>query len=417
MKRKVIYVLIAALSIGIAGNVFAAPSISQLIPEAPIVVEGNLKEDEKLAVDNANPDKYTNQKVAETVKWANDDATVATVKDILERVEKGSAKKAATETVTSTGKKVNPTLYEQLTPFVDLVIQKNENIIYTSDGAIKAQVTVDAAIGMRRKELLVMQLDPETGKAYFSTVEKLNRKTGEMTVTFETLGPFSVLKTAPVVVKEASPENYKDKKTADTVTKFIDKKNNIELEDVLKEMEVFEEDEIQISDGVTINIEDYNSTMGFADLAIKQGQDGYLYDMEGSLDAEVHRNLEDVDWKRMVVDAYPEFDINGAEKDLNKLEELESFVLKDAFIMQLNPVTGEPEYISEPEIGFAFFDGEEESENDSEVEEEGMDEEDDGWKIKDENEEEKENPNIVIRGEYKSMGPFAIFMQKDTESQ
>ncbi len=420
MKRKIICVLIAAMSIGMAGTVFAIPSISQLIPEAPTVVEGNLKEDEKLAVDNANPDKYTNKKVSETVKWANDDATVTTVKEILEKIEKGSAKKAATETVTSTGKKVNPTLYEQLTPFVDLVIKKNENVTYTSDGSIKAQVTVDAAIGMKKKELLVMQLDPETGKAYFSTVEKLNRKTGEMTVTFETLGPFSVLKTAPIVVKDVSPEDYKDKKTAETVTKFLDEKKDIELSDVLKEMNSSEsgeekpvENEIQISDNLTINIEDYSSSMGFADMAIKQGQDGYLYDMEGNLDAEVHRDIQDVDWERMVASMYPEYDLDEAKEDLSRLEELDSFVLKNAFIMQLNPITGEAEYISEPEISFEFSRVEE----DYETEEEDTDDEDGGWKIEGENKEDKDNPNVVIRGEYKSMGPFAVFMQKETQLQ
>ena len=42
MKRKYFSILLAAMTIAASANVYAAPSIGQIIPEAPKVVEGNL---------------------------------------------------------------------------------------------------------------------------------------------------------------------------------------------------------------------------------------------------------------------------------------------------------------------------------------------------------------------------------------
>ena len=42
MKRKYFSILLAAMTIAASVNVYAAPSIGQIIPEAPKVVEGNL---------------------------------------------------------------------------------------------------------------------------------------------------------------------------------------------------------------------------------------------------------------------------------------------------------------------------------------------------------------------------------------
>ena len=50
MKRKYFSILLAAMTIAASANVYAAPSIGQIIPEAPKVVEGNLSNKQELIV-------------------------------------------------------------------------------------------------------------------------------------------------------------------------------------------------------------------------------------------------------------------------------------------------------------------------------------------------------------------------------
>lgn len=431
MKKAAVSILIAAMTAGMAVSVWAAPSISQFIPEAPVVIAGNLQENEALIVQNVNTGAYQNKTVAETVEWANDDNTVSTTKEILTRLDIDTAQEFRTES----GQKVNPTLYEQLTPFADLVIKSGEEIRYQGNGTIKASVTFEAAKEMKKQELLLMQIDPNSGKVYFITPETLDKNSGTITADFPALGPVTLLKKVPIVVKNVSPEKYENKKAAEAVTKFLKEKADIKLDDVLtalgieRDEEKGENIEIRINVGVTIHRDDYSSSMGFADLAIKQGQENYLYDMDGSLEAEANRDLNETDWERMVLSEYPDFDVEAAKEDLSTLEDLDPFVLEDSFIMQINPVTGKEEYIYEPEIFFAYAEeknGQEaeadeeeaaESENtDAAVSEDTEEEEDSllgGWNIEDEDRSDEEIPNLVIRAEFKSMGPFAIFMNKE----
>lgn len=412
MKKKIVSILLAVMTVTASVTAYAAPSISQIIPEAPKVVEGNLDAGEQLVVQNANTEAYKDKTVAAVVNKVNDENTKTTAKEILTELKVDTKQEIQTETK----KKVNPTLYEPLTPFVDLVIKKEDQVKYESTGEIKATVTIEAAKDMKKKDVLLMQIDPNTGKVYFVEVEKLDKKTGEVTATFPTLGPVTLMQKVPIVVKDVSPEKYEDKKVADTVLAFEDKKADMSLTDVLDKLKGNGEKEIQIGDNKTINIEDYTSSMGFADLAIKQGQDDYLYDMDGSLQAEAHRDVDDTDWERMVKDEYPDFDVDAAKEDKSLLTELDSFVLEDGFVMQMNPVTGEVDYIDEPEISFAYPETEtEEAEEDEEETDENTEDAKDelmGWVVEDEDKKDNENPNLVIKAEFTSMGPFAIFMKK-----
>ena len=183
--------------------------------------------------------------------------------------------------------------------------------------------------------------------------------------------------------------------------------------------------------------------MGFADLAIKQGQEDYLYDMDGTLEAEARRDLNDVDWERLVKEAYPEFDVEAAKADPSLLAELEPFTIPGSVILQVNPVTGEEEYIYEPEISFAF--AEEEAAEDitkaadadatetadadttettavaeqtaakadsTAVSTEDADQKN-FWEVPDEDKEEDNVlPDLVLKAEYRTMGPFALFLEK-----
>ena len=446
MKRKAAAALLAALTLSMAMNVWAAPSISQIIPENPQVVSGTLTGSQQLAVQNADPSAYADKTVADTVTWANDDNTVATIKEILTRL--GLDTKAEFKDIF--GNKVNPTLYEQLTPFVDLVIKEGNNVSYASNGQIKAKITVEAAKEMKKEDLLLMQVDATTGKVYFMPIEEFNPVTGEITATFPTLGPIALLKKVPVVVRDTDPDKYESEKAKELVTKFAEEKKDIELSDVL---DVLKEENETVPETVTIKdkeendveitVANYNSTMGFADLAIKQGQEDYLYDMDGTLEAEARRDLNDVDWERLVKEAYPEFDVEAAKADPSLLAELEPFTIPGSVILQVNPITGEEEYIYEPEISFAFAE-EEAAEDTTEaadadttqtadadttettavaeqtaakadstaVSTEDADQEN-FWEVPDEDKEEDNVlPDLVLKAEYRSMGPFALFLEK-----
>ena len=446
MKRKAAAALLAALTLSMAMNVWAAPSISQIIPENPQVVSGTLTGSQQLAVQNADPSAYADKTVADTVTWANDDNTVATIKEILTRL--GLDTKAEFKDIFEN--KVNPTLYEQLTPFVDLVIKDGNSVSYASNGQIKAKITVEAAKEMKKEDLLLMQVDATTGKVYFMPIEEFDPVTGEITATFPTLGPIALLKKVPVVVRDTDPDKYESEKAKELVTKFADEKKDIELSDVLdvlKEENETVPETVAIKDkeenDVEITVANYNSAMGFADLAIKQGQEDYLYDMDGTLEAEARRDLNDVDWERLVKEAYPEFDVEAAKADPSLLAELEPFTIPGSVILQVNPVTGEEEYIYEPEISFAF--AEEEAAEDitkaadadatetadadttettavaeqtaakadsTAVSTEDADQKN-FWEVPDEDKEEDNVlPDLVLKAEYRTMGPFALFLEK-----
>lgn len=406
MKRKTIAALIAVLTVSMSTSVWAAKSISQIIPEAPVVITGNLTGNQTLVVENANTNAYKNTTVAEVVKKANDDNTITTVKEVLAELKVDTKTE---EIKTTTGTTVNPTLYEQITPFVDLAIKENDKITYETTGAIQATITVEAAKEMKKKDVLLMQIDPNNGKVYFVAPEKLDSKTGEITATFQTLGPVAVLKTVPIVVKDTDPEKYENEKVTEAVTQFKDETKDVNLADVLNILTTEDTTAIQVADGVTINAADYSTAMGFADLAIKQGED-YLYDMDGSLEAEANRDLASTDWQKLVQSVNPDYDITAAEADPSLLTELEPFTIPGSFLMQINPVTGETEYIYEPELYFALPN----SEEDEEETEDDAEEVRTGWTVEDETANE-DTPNLVIRAEFKSMGPFAIFLPNDAQ--
>ena len=407
MKRKTIAALIAVLTVGMMStSVWAAKSISQIIPEAPKVVSGNLTAGQTLAVKNVDTSAYKNPTVAEAVKKANDDNTITTVKEILTYL---GVDTKTEEIKTTSGTVINPSLYEMVTPFIDLVIEENGKTIYETTGEITAAITVEAVKDMNKKDILLMQIDPTTGEAYFIAPEEFNSATGEITATFPTLGPVAVLKTVPVVVKDTDPEKYENEKVTEAVTQFKDETKDVKLADVLNILTTEDTTAIQVADGVTINAADYSTAMSFADLAIKQGED-YLYDMDGSLEAEVNRDLASTDWQKLVQSVNPDYDIAAAEADPSLLTELEPFTIPGSFLMQINPVTGEAEYIYEPELYFALPNSEEDEEETEDDEEEVRT----GWTVEDETASE-DTPNLVIRAEFKSMGPFAIFLPNDAQ--
>ena len=435
MKKVIPCILSILLAMVMTCNVCAAPSITVTTPEKVELISGNLKEGETLIIQDADPDAYENKKVADVVKKANDENTVVTVKEILTELDVDTTEEIKTED----GQTVNPTLFEQLTPFVDLAIQSGDVVKYETEGEVKAKVTIEAAKGMNPEDVLLMQIDPVTGKVYFIVPENIDPETGEIIATFPTLGPVALIGPVDIVSKETAAEEYESQTVAETVTKLGEQNKDIELRDVLAMMgedsklaklpgnvipilapallvessaliaKASGEDTksmLQITEDVTVNVDEYSSCTGFADLAIKFGEDRYLYDMSGKFEAEVNRDITQADWKRIVRSAYPDFDVEKAEEDPGILTELEPFTLEDSFVLQLDPFSGEMKYVYEPEVFFEYPGTTRQIEH---IKESSFY----TWSVNQEDRAEEEVPNLVIRGEYSCMGPFAIFMPKE----
>jgi len=450
-KRVAAIILAASMTVGSAFSVNAAPSISEIIPENPVVEDGSLEEGEELIVQNADTSAYADETVAAVVEQFNDDNSTMTIKEVVETLGVDTS----TNQTTESGKVVNTTLYEAITAFVDIAIKASDGTVhYNSNGSITATVTIEAAKDRDASNLLMIQIDPNTGKTYFVAIDELDSETGEVTATFPTLGAIALAEKVPIVVKNTTPELYEDEVTAEVVTEFQEETQDITLYDVLKSLtdktdaydvdfiELTEEleriltEQIEVADGVTIDIADYTSAMGFADMAIKygtdeDGNDTYSYSMGGSLDAEAYRDIEYIDWARIATYGDEDFDTEAAEEDLSLLTEMDPVVLEDSFVMQINSDTGDVNFIYEPEVYFTTLSELEEEETETEEETEAVTEavteevteaeteteeetEDRSllqWTVSDEDKvTDDETPVLVIKGEFEAMGPFAIFM-------
>lgn len=192
MRRLTAFICAAAMAFGMTATAVAAPSIGSLIPEAPALVEGTLPENYWLAVQDADTASYTNETVARVVERFNDDEAEIpmTFPEVLEELEVDTETEIRTHALDVV---VNPLDYESLTPFVDLVITDGTEVSYTTDGEVRATIQVEPAGDLEAEDLLLMQVDPETGEVYFLDVEEYDPETGEITATFPCLGPIMVL--------------------------------------------------------------------------------------------------------------------------------------------------------------------------------------------------------------------------------
>ena len=267
----------------------------------------------------------------------------------------------------------------------------------------------ELAKDVKKKDVLLMQIDPTTGKVAFVAIEKLDKATGEVTATFDSLGPVMLIEKVPIVTKKVSPEKYADKKVADAAEKLKDQKAGFTLADFIDDLTDTENKEVTLDNGQTINLDDYVSASSLVDMAIKMSDD-YSYDMSGSLDAQVNYDIDSVDWKSLVTANDADFDIDAAEDDLSLLTEIEPFTIPDSIVVQADASTGELNYLAEPELSFTYPEKEEEETEAEDDTDETADSEDDlmSWIVKDEA-GSSEQPNLVIKGEFKGMGPLAIF--------
>ena len=207
----------AALSVSMAMTAVAAPSIGQLIPEAPEVVSGEIPTGYYLAVQNVDTTKYEVKTVADIVEKFNLDDTdpayvPVSVADILEALKdyqpkaEGQDESQPVEYKTTSDNPIVPTDYESITPFVDLVLTDGTDVEYTNDGKIKATVKVEVAKDLKAEDLVLMQIDPATGEIYFIEIDEYDPETGAITAEFPVLGPFMVLEKSEAIAAAAAAE-------------------------------------------------------------------------------------------------------------------------------------------------------------------------------------------------------------------
>ena len=94
--------------------------------------------------------------------------------------------------VTNKDNVILPQQYEALTSFVDLAIEDLDAISYDMDGHVQVKFTCELTVGMDEEDLALMTIDQETKEMKYLELDKFDEKTGEITVTFENLGPFVV---------------------------------------------------------------------------------------------------------------------------------------------------------------------------------------------------------------------------------
>lgn len=61
------------------------------------------------------------------------------------------------------------------------------------DGNAQVSFTCEATVDMDEEDIVIMTVDPETKEKKYLELDAFDPKTGELTVTFENLGTFTVL--------------------------------------------------------------------------------------------------------------------------------------------------------------------------------------------------------------------------------
>lgn len=196
MRKFTAVLCAAAMTLSMTATVFGNPSISTVSTDkVTVAAESQASLPEGMTVEVRDPDtaKYESKEAAEAVSKLNDDNQKVTMKDVLDilKVDPATAK-------TQSGNSIDPTQYEPVTKFADLVLTDGTSVMYDNNGevvSVKVTLTLDAVKGAKADELVIMQIDPKTGEVYFIelTEDDFDPETGEITVTFPCLGPFTVL--------------------------------------------------------------------------------------------------------------------------------------------------------------------------------------------------------------------------------
>ena len=196
MKKFATMLCTAVMTASLSVAAIAAPSIGELIPEAPAVTAGQeeyIPEGAKLVVTNVETQNYMNEKVTKAVDEFNADDSTLTIQNVMETL--GVDREG--ENKTADGNVVDLKEYKALMPaFADLVLKKEDIISYElkdEDAKIEASFKLELAKELNKDDLLIMQVDPETEEVYFIELKDFDPATGEITAEFPCLGPIVVL--------------------------------------------------------------------------------------------------------------------------------------------------------------------------------------------------------------------------------
>ena len=188
----------AVMTFSLSAGAIAAPSIGELIPEAPVVAAGQeeyIPEGSKLVVTNVETQNYTSEKVKDAVEAFNAEDSTVTIQDTMKAlgVDVTKENKTTDETV------VDLTEYKALMPkFADLALEKDNELSYKLEQLAKGEkievsFKLELAKELNKDDLLIMQIDPETEEVYFIEIKDFDPETGEITADFPCLGPIIVL--------------------------------------------------------------------------------------------------------------------------------------------------------------------------------------------------------------------------------
>lgn len=197
MKKLTALLCAAVMTLGMTASAFANPSISTVAVDKVTVsaeTAAILPAGKSLEVREANPTDYKSSEAAEAVTKLNDDAQTVTVAELLTILKVDTTAEIKTES----GTVIDPAAYEPLVKFADLVVTDGATVEYDINGqvtAVKLTITLEAVKAAAAENLLIMQINPVTGEVHFIEIseEDFDPETGEITVTFPCLGPFTVL--------------------------------------------------------------------------------------------------------------------------------------------------------------------------------------------------------------------------------
>ena len=200
MKKLPAFFCAAAMTLTMGMTAMALPSVSTTATEKVTVSAETAKvipEGKELSVKTADPKNYEVPAVAKAVEALNNLKEGETVS--TETVMKALGFEDLTKITTADNKTVDLTGFEPVTKFADLMLTDGNSVEFDANGeaiSVEATISVEALKEVEDlANILIMQMDPKTGDVYFIEVteEDFNGETGELTVKFPCLGPFTIL--------------------------------------------------------------------------------------------------------------------------------------------------------------------------------------------------------------------------------
>lgn len=196
MKKLVAFVCAAVMSLGLVSTAMANPSITEVVESEVTVIGGTGKVAEGLtiSVQEADPEKYANEKVAEVVKAVNDEEELITLEEIAEILEIEEE-----QLITNKENEVKLDEYSLIAKFMDLATDAEDTKFEMAvEGTLILEIQTDLLKDVDVEDLedyLIMFIDQETAEVKFIELEKdtFDPETGKLEVEFPGLGVFTIL--------------------------------------------------------------------------------------------------------------------------------------------------------------------------------------------------------------------------------